>query len=148
MSLHCTKVFLPKFLLYSRMYFRELKQLMITASSMLCIQAPQYGQLFMSLGKILCLNLLTLTMAYLRPVSCRKCYNLCDDGICAWPVANCPRWSKIIVAISWQDNKINIKNFETKSDFIGKSQYERSTRQQSFDLIEKHYANPIIINHY
>ena len=70
------------------------------------------------------ISIALLTRAYLGPVVCGECYNLSADGACAWPAANRPRWSKMIVVISWRGN---------------------DNGQQRFDLMEMRYINPIII---
>ena len=96
--------------------------LMITRPSMLWVLALLKRACLCPWGRYL-ISIFFLDQS-VSGTCCGECYNLCADGACAWPAANCARWSEMIVAISWQGN---------------------DNRQQRFDLMEMGYKNPIII---
>ena len=89
---------------------------------MLWVRALLQPACLYSLARCL-ITIASLMRAYLGPVICRKCYNLSANGACAWLAANCPRWSEMIVVISWRGN---------------------NNRQQRFDLMERCYLNQFI----
>ena len=66
---------------------------------------PRYGKRVCILGQDTYSQFASLTRAYLGPVGCGECYNQSADGACACPVANCPRWSQMVVMISWRGNR-------------------------------------------
>ena len=51
------------------------------------------------------ISIASLTRVYLGPVVCGDCCNLSAYGACAWPAANHPTWSEMIVVISWRKRK-------------------------------------------
>ena len=51
------------------------------------------------------------TRVHLGLVGCGEYYNLSTDRACTWPAVNLPRWSEMIVTISWRDNNIVTQTF-------------------------------------
>ena len=69
-----------------------------------CEFEPRYGQRVCVPGQDTKSQFASLTRAHLGPVGCGEYYNLSADRACTWPVANRPRWSEMIVTISWRGN--------------------------------------------
>ena len=73
--------------------------------------SPTMASVFVSLGKVLNLNLLRWPESIWDLSVVGNVYNLSADKVCTWPVASHPRWSEMIVTISWRGNNIGNSAF-------------------------------------